>query len=115
MQKKGDKYKGSIFYKSTKTLDLPLKAIKRRVPPVFAKKLIHKSKNVWKRKVKFVAENKLTFYTLKHKIMAIKAYKNYKRKTKLWKTQSGLFFQLPKKFFFKEVFKTFFKTFFATF
>jgi len=66
LRKKGRKYnKGSIFYKPTKTCDLLFEAIKRTVHSVFAKKLTHKLKNVWKRKPEFVAEKKRT--KLKHK------------------------------------------------
>jgi len=115
MQKKGRKYKGSNFYKLIQTRDLPSEAIKRTVPSVFAKKSTSKSKKVWERKSEFMAEKKLTFYKSKHKIMAIKTYKNYKRKTKLCKTRSDLFFKLPKKFYLRGFLRHFLQYFLQRF
>jgi len=115
LRKKGCKYKGSLFYKATKTRDLPFGAIKRTVPSVFAKKFTHKLKKAWKRKPKLVAEKKFTFYKLKHKVMALKTFKNYKRKTKLCKTRSDLFFKLPKNFFLRSFLRHFLQHFLQRF
>jgi len=115
MRKKGRKHEGSIFHKPTKRRDLPLEAIKGTVPSVFAKKFTHKLKKVWKRKPKFMEEKKLAFYKLKRKIMAIKTCQNYKRKTKLCKTRSGLFFKLSKIFFLRSFLRYFLQCFLQRF
>jgi len=47
--------------------------------------------------------------------MAIKTYKNYKRKTKLCKTRSDLFFKLPKKFYLRSFLRHFLQYFLQRF
>jgi len=112
MREKGYKYKytpnnGLIFYKPKKIYNkVILESTKR--PVAFTKRVIRKPVKLLKKKSKFAEEKKFTRHKLKPNIMLIKIRK---RKTKLWKTPSGLVFKLPKKAFWGSVLEYFLQRF----